>query len=145
MPPVFKNIEVSRDDIGDHMKAYAEEKGIMNQKRRCLIGSMYGEKIMVISPLLKWYVEHGLKVTQIHQVVEYTPAACFQKFGENISDARIVSFYVSTATFLLLHCDEWDRGVALPRHKFVTGATLLQLHCRCIVRLTSINLQNKNS
>ena len=38
-----------------------------------------------------------------------------------------MSFYVSTATFLLLHCDEWDRVVALPRHKFVTGATLLQL------------------
>jgi hypothetical protein len=38
-----------------------------------------------------------------------------------------VSFYVSTATFILLHCDEWDRVVALPRHKFVTGATLLQL------------------
>ena len=38
-----------------------------------------------------------------------------------------MSFYVSTATFCLLHCDEWDRVVALPRHKFVTGATLLQL------------------
>jgi hypothetical protein len=38
-----------------------------------------------------------------------------------------VSFYVSTATFFLLHCDEWDRVVALPRHKFVTGATFLQL------------------
>jgi hypothetical protein len=25
--------------------------------------------------------------------------------------------------FFLLHCDEWDRVVALPRHKFVTGAT----------------------
>jgi hypothetical protein len=59
------------------MKAYAEKKGIMNQKRKCLNGSMYGEKIMVISPLLKWYVEHGLKVTQIHQVVEYIPAASF--------------------------------------------------------------------
>ena len=35
-----------------------------------------------------------------------------------------MSFYVSTATFFLLHC---DRVVALPRHKFVTGATLLQL------------------
>jgi hypothetical protein len=88
MPPVSNNIDVSRDDIGDHMKAYEEEKRIMNQKRTCLIESMYGEKIMVISPLLKWYVEHGLKVTQIHQVVEYTPAACFQKFGDNISDAR---------------------------------------------------------
>jgi hypothetical protein len=29
--------------------------------------------------------------------------------------------------FFLLHCDEWDSVVALPRHKFVTGATLLQL------------------
>jgi hypothetical protein len=29
--------------------------------------------------------------------------------------------------FFLLHCDEWDRVVALPRQKFVTGATLLQL------------------
>jgi hypothetical protein len=38
-----------------------------------------------------------------------------------------VSFYVSTATFFFLHCDEWGRVVALPRHKFVTGATLLQL------------------
>jgi hypothetical protein len=28
-----------------------------------------------------------------------------------------VSFYVSTATFFLLHCDEWDRVVALPRHE----------------------------
>jgi hypothetical protein len=30
-----------------------------------------------------------LKVTKIHQVVEYTPAACFQKFRDNISDARL--------------------------------------------------------
>jgi hypothetical protein len=29
--------------------------------------------------------------------------------------------------FFLLHCDEWHRVVAVPRQKFVTGATLLQL------------------
>ena len=29
--------------------------------------------------------------------------------------------------FFLLHCNEWNHVVALPRHKFVTGATLLQL------------------
>jgi hypothetical protein len=27
----------------------------------------------------------------------------------------------------MFEADEWDRVVALPRHKFVTGATLLQL------------------
>jgi hypothetical protein len=36
MPPVFKNTDVSRDDIGDHMKTYAEERGIMNLTRKCL-------------------------------------------------------------------------------------------------------------
>ena len=53
-----------------------------------------------------------------------------------------MSFYVSTATLFLLHCDEWDRVVALPRHKFVTGATLLQLdiYMRISIRkLTSGN------
>ena len=67
-----------------------------------------------------------------------------------------MSFYVSTATFFLLHCDEWDHVVALPRHKFVTGATLLQL-CRillinlnvyiiymCIIIMCNIELINEN-
>ena len=40
MPPVFKNTHVSRYDIGDHTKTYAEERGIMTRKRKCLIGSM---------------------------------------------------------------------------------------------------------
>ena len=44
-----------------------------------------------------------------------------------------MSFYVSAATFFLLHCDEWDRVVALPRHKFVTGATLLQLESNILI------------
>jgi hypothetical protein len=48
------------------MRQYAMDHDIMSQPR--LVGSMFEEKIMVISPLLKWYVEHGLKVTQIHQV-----------------------------------------------------------------------------
>ena len=49
---------------------------------------MFGQKILIISPLLKWYVQHGLKVTKIHHVVEYTPATYFQRFGEQVSDAR---------------------------------------------------------
>ena len=52
-----------------------------------------------------------------------------------------MSFYVSTATFFLLHCDEWDRVVALPRHKFVTGATLLQLTLE--VQYYSIAIQSR--
>jgi hypothetical protein len=47
-----------------------------------------------------------------------------------------VSFYVSTATFFWLHCDEWDRVVALPRHVnnyyWMKNATHTDFHCLCI-------------
>jgi hypothetical protein len=49
-----------------------------------------------------------------------------------------VSFYVSTATFCLLRCEEWDRVVGLPRHKFVTGATLLQ-QMSCVPNVASFS------
>ena len=61
MCPIFKNTEISRDDIGDFIKAYAEEHKIMAQLRRSLISiwSMKGEKVLLDTPLLKWYLEHG--------------------------------------------------------------------------------------
>ena len=88
MCPIFKNTNISRDDIGDFMKAYAEEHNIMAQPRRSLIGSMKGEKVLLATPLLKWYLEHGLEVTKVHQVVEFTPKSCFKSFGDAVSDAR---------------------------------------------------------
>ena len=45
--------------------------------------------------------------------------------------------------FFLLHCDESDRVVALPRHKFVTGATLLQLENH--VQNVTIHNQDRQS
>ena len=70
------------------MRTYAEENDVMKQPRRSLIGSMFGEKILLATPLLKWYLEHGLEVTRVYQVIEYTPNPCFKPFGDAVSDAR---------------------------------------------------------
>ncbi|CAH3160600.1 unnamed protein product [Porites lobata] len=88
MCPIFKNTQISKEDIGEYMQTFAEEQHIMPQPRRSLIGSYFGEKILLATPLIKWYLEHGLEVTRIYQVVEYTPFPCFQPFGEAVSDAR---------------------------------------------------------
>ena len=87
MTPIFKNIDISRNDIGHHMKTFGESHEIMNTPRRSLIGSMFGKKVLMATPLLKWYLEHGLEITRIYQVVEYTPAACFAQFANAVSDA----------------------------------------------------------
>ena len=88
MPPVFKNTEISREDIGPFMKAFAEDNNIMPKPRRILIGSFFATKIMLATPLLKWYLAHGLEVPKIYQVVEYTSKRCFEPFGNAVSDAR---------------------------------------------------------
>ena len=88
MPPIFKNTEVALDDIGPHMREFAERYSIMSKPRRMLIGSLFGKKILLITPLVKWYLEHGLVVSKIYQVVEYTPKACFHPAGERVSEGR---------------------------------------------------------
>ncbi|KAJ8050172.1 hypothetical protein HOLleu_03268 [Holothuria leucospilota] len=88
MPPIFKNAEVSINDIGDHMAKYAEDNDLMKHPRRTLIGSMFGRKILIATPLLRWYLDHGLKVTKVYQVVQFIPKPVFHRFGEEVSQAR---------------------------------------------------------
>ena len=88
MPPIFKNTDISCDDIEEYMKAFAEKQKIMSSPRGSLIGSYFGEKILLATPPIKWNMEHGLEVTYIYQVIEYTPMPCFKPFGEAVSDAR---------------------------------------------------------
>ncbi|XP_038054119.1 uncharacterized protein LOC119726483 [Patiria miniata] len=88
MPPIFKNVDIDRADIGEHMRSYAEREGVMKTPRRSLIGSMFAKKILLATPLLQWYLNHGLEVLHIHEVIQYRPSACFKPFGEAVSDAR---------------------------------------------------------
>ena len=88
MQPVFTNIRLTRDDLGPFMRRYAEEHDIMTTPRRMLVGSFHGDKILLATPLLRWYLEHGLEVTRVYQVVEYTPIPCFRWFGDAVSTAR---------------------------------------------------------
>ena len=88
MQPIFKNVTVTRDDIGPFMRQYAEEHDIMSTPRRMLVGSYHGEKILLATPLLRWYLAHGLVVDRVYQIVEYSPKPCFRRFGESVSAAR---------------------------------------------------------
>ena len=88
MQPIFKNTTVTRDDIGPFMRQYAEEHNILTKPRRMLVGSYRGDKILLTTPLLRWYIAHGLVVDHVYQVVEYEPKPCFRNFGESVSTAR---------------------------------------------------------
>ena len=88
MQPIFKKANVSRDDIGPYMRQYAEEHNILTKPRRMLVGSYRGDRILLTTPLLRWYIAHGLVVDHVYQVIEYEAKPCFRRFGDSVSAAR---------------------------------------------------------
>ena len=87
--PLFVISEVPEDQIPQHMKDYKINTGrkmIKNNKK--LLGVMKAEKILLYSPLLKWYLNQGLQVTKIHRYISYTSGRPFKWFPEEVSSAR---------------------------------------------------------
>ena len=70
------------------MCQYAEEHDILSKPRVMLVGSFRGVKILLATPLLRWYLAHGLVVGRGYQIIEYEPNPCFRRFGESVSTAR---------------------------------------------------------
>lgn len=88
LTPIFKHATVRQQDIGHHMKNYLKESKKVFKERRYLIGSMFATKILIITPLLRWYLEHGVKVSKVYQLIEFSPLKCFENFASQISNDR---------------------------------------------------------
>ena len=73
MQPVFKNIRLIRKDLGPFMRRYADEHNIMTTPQRMLVGSYRGDNILLATPLLRWYLDHGFEVLHVYQVIQYDP------------------------------------------------------------------------
>ena len=88
-PPIFKNTEVSRSDIGPFMAELAEEQGYLKRPRRMLISSFKLEKGILITPLVQYYLKLGLKLAKVYQIIEYPEAAfAFKDFVNSVVQAR---------------------------------------------------------
>ena len=87
MSPFFVVDKIS--EVPEDMKKYREETGRkVNENSRKLLGVMKTEKILLYTPLLKWYLEHGLKVTAYHQLLHYKRGRPFDWFPEEVAGAR---------------------------------------------------------
>ena len=65
MCPIFKNVDIPFEAIGEQVQNFVEQNGLSKKPRRGLIGSMFGNKILLTTPLLRWYINHGLKFMKL--------------------------------------------------------------------------------
>ena len=89
MSPFFVVQEIPESCIPEHMKKYQLDTGRTTVKgTKKLLGVMKAEKILLYTPLLKWYLKHGLEITAAYQLIEYEPGTPFAWFPEEVADAR---------------------------------------------------------
>ena len=70
MAPLFVVQEIPDRDIPEEMKIYQEKtyrKTVKGTKK--LLSVMKAKKILLYTPLIKWYLQHGLRLTAVHQLV----------------------------------------------------------------------------
>ena len=77
-PPVFQNVLVIRNYIGEKMKTYAEENNLLKQPQRMLISSFKLTNGTLITPLFKFYLDLG----------QYKTRKVFNSFVQSVVDAR---------------------------------------------------------
>ena len=67
MCPIFLNTEVpiTTDIIGEHMMEHVRKNNLSEKPRRLLVAGMRAEKVLLASPLVKWYLDHGLEISRV--------------------------------------------------------------------------------
>ena len=88
MTPIFKNAVITEKDIGDYMRNKLKQDNKVFHDTKSLIGSYFGKQILLYTPLLKWYLQHGLEITKFHCLIKYEGTRCFKDFADEVSDAR---------------------------------------------------------
>ena len=88
MSPLFCTTQIPYDHFGKHMQRFVEEQGLSKKERTLLVGGMSAQKILLHSKLLKWYLNHGMHISHIYEVIEFTPTNCFKEFTSTITYAR---------------------------------------------------------
>ncbi|KAG3131302.1 hypothetical protein PC128_g26624 [Phytophthora cactorum] len=65
-----------------------ERKQTRAKPARKLIGSYFGQKILIYASLLKWYIAHGMEITKTYCFIKANSHKEFAPFMEAVSDAR---------------------------------------------------------
>ena len=65
--PLFVVQEISDRDMPEKIKIYKEKTGRKTVKgTKKLLGVMKAKKILLYTPLIEWYMQHGLRITAVY-------------------------------------------------------------------------------
>ena len=87
-PPLFATVDVPYQVIGDYMKQKIKELGKSKKDRIQLVSGLAAEKILLGTPAIQWYLDHGLEITKVHQVIEFRGRPILNRLVTKLTKTR---------------------------------------------------------
>ena len=82
MSPLFCTCFIPVDVMGEYTQQQIKELDLGKHPRKLLVGGMKAKRLLLLTPLLRWYLNHGLVVTHVYQLIEFSPKSCFKQFKQ---------------------------------------------------------------
>ena len=87
-PPIFRHEDIDESMVSGYMmRRVKEEKRKLGSKT--VLQCYNGEQLLVFTPLLKFYIEEGLVVSNVTQFIQYEPANFSKPFMDTVTKMRV--------------------------------------------------------
>ena len=70
------------------MQLHVEKHNLSKKNKQTFDGTDESAKNTHCHTSFKWYIEHGIAVTKVNEMVEFQAQTCFENFVREVSDVR---------------------------------------------------------
>ena len=90
-PPIIKRQVVTKEHLTPYMlgRIAHEKPEVKNFERETLIQCFNAKNHLLMTPLAKYYMDKGLKITNITKFVQYIPRRALSPFVKHVTNMRI--------------------------------------------------------
>ena len=86
-PPVITKQIIEDDMLSPFMKEQ-NDKRPLKQKDASPVQTYHGSKVFLFTPLVQLYMEMGMEISNVTEVIQYQPGKCFLPFANRVVQLR---------------------------------------------------------
>ena len=90
-PPVISRMNLEEKHLSPFMRERYEEE--RRTPSPTVVQTYSGRQVFVLSDLVKFYLDRGMKVTNITKFIQFVPGAAFKPFVTKVTEGRIQATY----------------------------------------------------